>query len=141
MSDAANPYAPPAAGVEEFANETYESTLLVLGGLMVRWEALRIAYNAALVATTLATAVLVQKNLLTWPMIEVLVTGVFSANLLYSAGHLADGYLHWLGLRTPWTTFTFFSTGTALACCLASISVINEGQLDGPINLVHMLGL
>ena len=82
--------------------------------IFVRWERLRIPYNALLLAVVL----LPTSGGFTWPDpgdFLILLMGTVLANLCFLAGPAAETYLAWLGLRSKWVTAVLFVGGVLVS--------------------------
>jgi len=95
--------------------------------IFVRWEMLRIAYNAALAALVIILVALLHDVETDWPELgRLCVVGAVVANVCFFAGPLAEVYLNWLGVRSRGVTVILFSMGTVFAMGLASIAVLSS---------------
>lgn len=82
--------------------------------VFVRWERLRIPYNALLAMLVL----LPMAGGFSWPDLGdllVLLMGAVLANLCYLAGPAAEAYLAWLGLRSRLVTAALFIGGVLVS--------------------------
>ncbi len=82
--------------------------------VFVRWERLRIPYNALLAMLVL----LPMAGEFRWPDLGdllILLMGAVLANLCYLAGPAAETYLAWLGLRSRLVTAALFIGGVLVS--------------------------
>jgi len=82
--------------------------------VFLRWERLRVPYNALLVAVVL----LPTGGEFRWPDpgdLLILLMGAVLANLCFLAGPVAETYLAWLGLRSKWVTAALFVGGVLVS--------------------------
>ncbi len=80
--------------------------------VFLRWERLRVVYNALLLAVVL----LPTGQPFRWPQpteIPILLLGAVLANLCFLAGPVAESYLTWLGARS-WLVSGFLFIGGVL---------------------------
>jgi hypothetical protein len=82
--------------------------------VFMRWERLRIVYNALLAMLVL----LPMAGEVRWPDLGdllILLMGAVLANLCYLAGPAAETYLAWLGLRSRLVTAALFIGGVLVS--------------------------
>lgn len=121
--DESNPF---AIGTESARAEPAapDSRYEQLGRMFVRWEKLRMLYNAALVLWTLLWAVVFGPRLLLdvsfW---DACVFGALGANACFCCGPLLEGYLTWFFRSHIAVTGVLFTSGTLLSLLLATASV------------------
>lgn len=90
--------------------------------LLWRWEKLRVAYNAVLLAESLFflavySAMGMIRNPGTLILIALAVSGL-GANVCFCAGPVVDGYCHRFGFGSRWTSLVIFVLGTLLSMAL-----------------------
>jgi hypothetical protein len=91
--------------------------------IFLRWEKLRLPYNAVLLAAALVLFG-EPRQLVRDPWILVVFAfGAVAANVLYLLGPVAESYLHWLGLRGLGVTAVIFAVG-----CLVSLPLVAFGD-------------
>jgi hypothetical protein len=94
--------------------------------IFLRWEWLRIAYNAVLAAVVVVLIVQQHDDEIAWASLAyACAVGAVVANLCFFAGPLAEAYLHWLGARLPGVTVILFSMGTVFAAGLAAVAILS----------------
>jgi hypothetical protein len=94
--------------------------------IFLRWEWLRIAYNAALAAAVIGLVASQYDEDTDWQeLVRVCVVGAVVANVCYFAGPVAEAYLHWLGVRIRGITVMLFSMGLVFALGLATVAVLS----------------
>jgi hypothetical protein len=82
--------------------------------VFLRWERLRIPYNALLVAVVMLPA----GGGFSWPDpgdFLILLMGAVLANLCFLAGPVAETYLAWLGMRSKLVTAVLFVGGVLVS--------------------------
>ena len=82
--------------------------------VFLRWERLRVPYNALLVAVVMLPA----GGGFSWPDpgdFLILLMGAVLANLCFLAGPVAETYLAWLGMRSKWVTAVLFVGGVLVS--------------------------
>lgn len=89
--------------------------------IFLRWELLRIPYNAILVMATILIAGPV--NLLQIDLLREVMLGAVVANVLYYAGPVAETYIRWLGLNQDWVRWPLFGGGTVLTIVIAAVEL------------------
>jgi len=98
--------------------------LAVARPIFLRWELLRIAFNAILVVATIWLAGL--ENVLEPRLLLMIVEGAVVANVLFFAGPIAETYFHWLGVRQVWVRLGLFAMGTTLTIAVAAMELNNQ---------------
>jgi hypothetical protein len=93
--------------------------------IFLRWERLRIVYNAALVVVVMALVAILYEPEIEWALLGWrCVVGAVIANLCFFAGPAAEAYLNWLGVRNRAVTAIFFLMGLVFSLGLAAITVM-----------------
>ena len=80
--------------------------------VFLRWERLRLPYNAILAALTLWWH---GRMLTVWMVWILLALCAFGANVCFLAGPLVESYLAWLGFRSRWTAPALFLGGVMIS--------------------------
>jgi hypothetical protein len=136
VPETVNPYRAPEStpGEEDWiapadpAMLRRERKYAAIGRVMVTWEKLRVVYNATLGLTVIAVGVTLigVSSGGVW-VFRVATLGAVVANVCFCAGPVVDGYLTWLGFRSPIITGVLFVAGTSLAMLLALTILLNPG--------------
>lgn len=95
--------------------------------IFLRWERLRLPYNALLLALTAGWLLLVRDELVLPGLLEagsILVVGAVLANLCFTVGPLVETYVSWLGLRTRTLTPLLFALGVAVSIPLVLLFLL-----------------
>ena len=94
--------------------------------IFLRWERLRIAYNAALMALVILLVALLYEPEIEWALLGWrCVVGAVIANVCFFAGPVAETYLYWLGMRNRGVTAVLFLMGLVFSLGLAAIAVMS----------------
>jgi hypothetical protein len=94
--------------------------------IFLRWERLRIVYNAALVALVVLLVALLYEPEIEWALLGWrCVVGAVIANVCFFAGPMAETYLNWLGVRNRGVTAILFLMGMLFSLGLAAITVMS----------------
>ncbi|MGB6042204.1 MAG: hypothetical protein WBF93_03510 [Pirellulales bacterium] len=92
-----------------------------LGQVVVRWEKMRVFYNAILTLWVLLLMAL-RAEISNPPQLFMLAFCCVAANGCFLAGPLVEGYLCWFGIRNPAITWLLFVPGTLFSCGLALLA-------------------
>jgi hypothetical protein len=94
--------------------------------IFLRWERLRIVYNAALITLVVVLVALLYVPEIEWALLGWrCVVGAVVANVCFFAGPAAEAYLYWLGVRNRAVTAVFFLMGLVFSMGLAAITVMS----------------
>jgi hypothetical protein len=110
-------------------NDDHSSAMSMSGlrQIFVRWERLRIVYNAALVALVVALVALIHDEETNWRRLGFqCLVGAAIANVAFFAGPATEAYLSWLGVRSRAVVVILFSMGLVFAMGLAAITVLTS---------------
>ncbi|HEY2839159.1 MAG TPA: hypothetical protein VGJ26_08425 [Pirellulales bacterium] len=98
-----------------------DSLLAMARAIFLKWELLRIAYNALLVVATILLAG--PSNLLKADVLVLVIEGAVIANILFFAGPIAETYIRWLGLNQAWIRWALLGGGTILTVLVAAFEL------------------
>jgi hypothetical protein len=102
-------------------------TLADSRSVFLRWERLRLPYNAVLLLATGVFLAGLRDELLLPGAPEVvakLLVGGLLANVCFTAGPLVEAYAAWLGLRARFVTATLFALGTLISLPLVLLFLL-----------------
>jgi hypothetical protein len=85
--------------------------------IFLKWEKLRILYNAILLATLLASHLpQMSVDVFFQPLMLVIwLIGAVLANLCFFLGPAMETYIAWLGVRSIWVTAILFLVGVVIS--------------------------
>jgi hypothetical protein len=122
--DDVNPYAPPSAA-QTGPHEPESSDF----AMFLRWERLRLLYNAILGVVTILGMLAPHHGLrgnIPNQIVGLIPLGL-GANVCYCIGPVLEGYAHLIGLRGKVVTGILFGLGTAFAALLAWAAILGWG--------------
>lgn len=123
LPDDSNPYAAPSAPARPSTDRPGAVGL----ELFLRWEKLRVLYNAILGVETLVLLGTIRPSVKggTPALLEWLAVLCFAANVCYCVGPVLDGYAHLIGLRGRSVTGVLFGLGTSFSILLALAAIVS----------------
>ena len=89
-----------------------------------RWERLRLAYNAALTAEVAAFVAIFGVRGSAERFLGFCGVCAVFANVCFCAGPVTEGWLRFLGVRTPWPTRVLFGAGLILSIGLCGLALL-----------------
>ena len=95
--------------------------------IFLRWERLRVLYNALLAGVTAVFLPLVKDELvLPGPLtvVATLLAGAVLANVCFTVAPIVEAYARWLGVRTRALTPVLFAAGVAVSVPLVLLFLL-----------------
>jgi hypothetical protein len=95
--------------------------------IFLRWERLRVFYNALLAAVTVVILLLLRDELVFPDPLTVAATlfaGAVLANVCFTAAPIVEAYARWLGLRTRALTPGLFAAGVLVSIPLVLLFLL-----------------
>ncbi len=103
------------------SNPASESPMELARSVFLAWEKLRPVFIGILgVPTLVMVGFSGQRDL---SLVFLIAFGAIVANACYMAGPIAETYLRWLGLRSPYIRLGMFGAGTILTLVAAFLSL------------------